>query len=225
MLRKKTLAGKGHMKTLDTGHEKIQKICDILRKETLEPAHKEAQSLIEEAKQQAEQILAEAHQHSEKIIADARRVIEQERNVFHSSLSQSAKQSLEALRQAIEQRLFNQELHQLILRDTANPQVIAKLIDAIVKALEKEGLAADLIAVVPSSISAKEVNSYLAADILNKLKDHSVTLGNIGGGVRIRIEDKKMTLDISDAEIEDLLQRYLRKDFRKMIFGELSSSK
>lgn len=210
------------MKTLDTGHDKIQKICDILKKETLEPAHLEAKKIIEAAKKQAEHIIAESHQQAEKSIADARRVIEQERNVFQSSLTQSAKQSLEALRQAIEHKLFNEELHNIVLRHTVDPHVIAKLIDAIVKALEKEGLAADLAAIIPASISVKEVNALLASGILNKLKDQSVALGDIGGGAKVRVEGKKMTLDISNNEIEDLLQRYLRKDFRKLIFGGMN---
>ena len=37
------------MKTLEKGQDKIQKICAILRDQTLEPAQKEAQEIIERA--------------------------------------------------------------------------------------------------------------------------------------------------------------------------------
>lgn len=207
------------MKTLDTGHDKIQKICDVLKKETLEPAQLEAKKIIEEAKKQAEHIISESRQHAERNIAEARHTIEQERNIFQSSLSQSAKQSLESLRQSIEHKLFNDELHSIVKQQTSDPRVIAKLIDAIVKALEQDGLAADLSVIIPASIPVKEVNALLAAGILDKLKEHTVVLGDIAGGVKVRVEGKKMTLDISNSEIENLLQRYLRKDFRKFIFG------
>ena len=45
------------MKGLDTGREKIQKICDSLRKETLEPAKQEAREIIENAHMQASEIV------------------------------------------------------------------------------------------------------------------------------------------------------------------------
>lgn len=208
------------MKTLETGQEKIQKICDVLRRDTLEPAKEEAQGIIIEAKKRAEHIIVEAQQQAEKFLEQARHAIEQERNVFQSSLTQSAKQSLEALRQSIEYNLFNKELHHLVVRHTADPKVIAKLIESLVKALEKEGLAVDLAAIIPASVSSKEVNTLLTAEILSKLQGNSVVLGDIAGGVKILIKNKRMELDISNTEIEELLQRYLRKDFRKMIFNE-----
>lgn len=211
------------MKTLETGQEKVQKICDLLRKETLEPAKQEAQSIIAEAKKEAERIHREAQHQGEKLIAETRRGLEQERNVFHSSLMQAAKQSLETLRQAIEHELFDKELHQLVVQQTTDPHVIAKLIDCIVKAIEKEGLATDISAIIPAAVSVKEVNALLASQTLHHLKDKSVTLGEISGGVKIRLENKKMTLDISNDEIESLLKRHLRKDFRTRLFGESKS--
>lgn len=208
------------MKTLETGFDKVQKICDVLRQETLEPAKQEAQKIIAEAKREAEQILQDAHHQGEKMMADVRRVLEQERNVFQSSLSQAEKQSLERLRQAIDHQLFDEELHHFVTQYTADPHVIAKLIESIVRAIEKEGLSADLSAIIPASVSVKEVNALLASNILNKLKEKSVVLGEISGGVKIRLENKKMTLDISNAEIESLLKRHLRKDFRSRMFGK-----
>jgi V/A-type H+/Na+-transporting ATPase subunit E len=207
-------------KTLETGQDKIQKICDVLRRETLEPAEAEAQKIIEEAKKRAEQILLEAKKQIEKQQVDAKKSIEQERNVFQSSLAQAAKQSTEALRQAIEHKLFNPELHNLVGKQSSEPQVIANLITILVKAIEKEGLEADISAYIPSAVSPKEVNQYLAENILNKLKNQSVTIGDFGGGAKLRLEGKRLMLDISDAEIEELLRKFLRKDFRKLIFAE-----
>lgn len=208
------------MKTLETGFDKVQKICDVLRQETLEPAKQEAQKIIADAHADAQQILKDAHQQAEKVMAEARRALEQERNVFQSSLTQAGKQSLEALRQAIEHQLFDSELHNLVTQQTANPQIVAKLIESIINAIQKEGLTADIAAIIPASVSAKEVNALLAGNILDKLKENSVSVGDISGGVKVRLENKKMTLDISDAEIESLLKRHLRKDFRTRVFGK-----
>jgi V/A-type H+-transporting ATPase subunit E len=206
--------------TLETGDQKINKICTLLRQDTLEPAKAEAQRMIEEAKRQAEAILETAQRTAEQLRTEARRAIEKERAVFHSALSQATQQSLEALRQAIEKRLFNEELHSLILRQTNDPQIIAKLITAIVHAIDKEGFSGDIHAYISKDVSAEAVCRQLTAQILNKLKDNSVALGDFFGGVKVRLEGKKMTLDISNAEIEDLLRRYVRKDFRELLFGK-----
>ena len=41
----------------DKGQDKIKKICDQLREETLEPAKQEAEEMLENAKKQAEKII------------------------------------------------------------------------------------------------------------------------------------------------------------------------
>lgn len=206
------------MKTFKTGQQKIQEICDVLRRDTLDPAQKEAQTIIDEAKERAEEIIKQAQRHAEDLLNEVRRNIEQERNVFNSSLAQAGRQSLESLRQSIEQKLFNEELHTQIAGHTADPKVIANLINAIVKAIDKDGVQADLTAIIPAAAPAKEIIPLLAEGVLNKLKNKSLALGDFDGGVKVRLEGKKLVLDISNEEIEDLLQRYLRKDFRKLIF-------
>ena len=64
------------MRSLEKGQDKIQKICDKLRHETLEPAEREAQQIIEEARKKAEAIQAEAERHAEQLIKQARGQIE-----------------------------------------------------------------------------------------------------------------------------------------------------
>ncbi len=207
-------------KTLEKGEEKIQKICDALRKETLEPAKQEAEELINEAKLRAEQIIAEARQESEKILAHARENVEQERNVFHSSLEQASRQSVEELRQEIEHRLFNDELEQLVSKQTKDPKVIGKLVDAIVKAIEKEGLKTDISVVIPNTVKPDEVNAVLGEGVLKKLKDGGVKIGGFSGGAQVKLLEKKMTIDITEQSLIDLLSKYLRKDFRQLLFGD-----
>lgn len=207
-------------KTLEKGEEKIQKICDALRKETLEPAKKEADELISDAKARGEQIIAEARQEAAKILAHARENIEQERNVFHSSLDQASRQSIEELRQTIEKKLFNDELHHLVAKQTQDPKVIGKLITAIVEAIQKEGLKTEVSAVIPEMVKPEEVNGVLAEGVLKKLKDGGVKVGEFGGGAQVKLIDQKMTIDITEQSLIDLLSKYLRKDFRELIFGD-----
>jgi V/A-type H+/Na+-transporting ATPase subunit E len=207
------------MKTLDKGPDKIKKISEELRKETLEPAKQEAAAIIEDAKKRAEKIVLEGEKHAEKMIMEARKEIEQERNVFQSSLTQAGKLSLESLKQAIEEKFFNQELNNFILQEMTDTKVIANLINAIVKAIEKEGISTDISALIPQNLSAKEVNALLLSDVQKKLREQGVNLGDFKGGVEVKLHDKNLTIDITAEALEDLLSHYLRKDFRKLLFN------
>lgn len=207
------------MKSLKEGQEKIQEICNLLRKETIEPAQLEAESIIKSAKDQAKAIIEDAEAERRKQLDSLRRQLDQERNVFHASLEQAAVQSLEALRQEVEKSLFHKEISKMVAAETVKPDVIARLISAIVKAIEKEGISLDISALIPQSVSVEEVNRLLVDGIQKQLKENSVQLGSFAGGAKVKMHDKKMTIEITDEALRDLLTSFVRKDFRKIIFA------
>jgi len=207
------------MKTLEKGQDKIQKICAVLRDETLEPAQKEAQGIIEDAQRKAEQIISNAEKASKKLHEEAKAAIERERTVFLSTLQQAVKQSLEALQQSIENKFFSENLLSVIEKSTADPKIIANLVDAIVKALQKDGLDADLTVLVPKTMSPRQLNELLMQDVVKTLKEKSVVLGDFSAGVQVKLNDKRMTIDLSGSALRELLATYVaRKDFRKFVF-------
>lgn len=209
------------MKTIEKGQEKIQKICTLLREETLEPAQKEAQNVIKAAHHQADLIVADAQKAAAKLLAEAKDSIEKERSVFQSSLQQAAQQSVEALREAIENKFFKENLYSLVEKTTSEPRVIADLINAIVKSVEKEGLTADLTALIPTSVTPRQVNELLLQDVLKLLKNQSVVVGNFTGGAEIKLNDKNVKIVISAEAVRNLLANHLvRRDFRAIVFNQ-----
>jgi V/A-type H+-transporting ATPase subunit E len=207
------------MKTLEDGQKKIQQICDLLKKDAVEPAKKEAEAIIDEAKARAQEIITEAENQAKKHLNEAKKAIEQEKSIFQSFMVQAAKQTMESLRQEIEKKFFKSELHRFIIEHTVDPKVIARLIEAVISAIEKEGMSANLSVAIPKAVSPKEVNTYLAENTLNKLKEKSVVIGDFAGGVQIKLHDKEMTIDITDEALVDLLSIY-RKGFRDLLFKQ-----
>lgn len=207
------------MKALEKADDKVEKICTALRRETLEPAQEQAKALIADAEAQRERMLQDAQEQSKQILADARKQSEQERALFQTSLHQAGKQAVELLKQQIEDALFNPALAKLLEKGASNPNAIAQLIDAIVQALKRDGLAADVSAAVGKSVSADEVNQQLGQEILQTLKEHAVIVGDFDGGVKVKVQAKKMTLDISDEALHELLAGFLRDHFRQYLFG------
>jgi V/A-type H+/Na+-transporting ATPase subunit E len=207
------------MKGTETGKDKVKKICDILRRETLEPALSEAEQIIRSAKEQAEEIVLSGRKAAEKMKEEAGQDIERQKNVFQSSLGQACKQALESLKQNIEEKLFNQELGRLLTKQTVDPKVLVDLITAVVRGIEKDGIDANLSVYIPASVPARSVNQLLAREILEKLKEKSVLVGPLTGGIEVKLHNENITVDISDVALKELVANYIRKDFREMIFG------
>lgn len=208
------------MENLETGKDKIKKLCEILKNETLKPAQEEAQQILEIAQQEAHQIIRDAERKASDVRSLASAEIQKEKELFETSLKQACKQGVAALRQEIENKLFNESLTSWVESQTKDPDVAKKLITSLVSAIEKEGISADFSAIIPKEVPKEKVNTLLAKEILDKLKEHSVTAGSFIGGVQIKLHDRKMTLDLSDEAIKELLGLYIRKDFRRLLFQE-----
>lgn len=207
------------MKGLDTGTDKVKKICDLLKKETLEPAQEEAHHLLETAKLRAQQMIAEAERHIEAMNKKAEKEREQKQAVFEASLAHACRQTLEVLKEKIVHKLFNPELSSLLLKPLQETQVVAKLIEVVVQAIEKEGISADLSVAIASIVPAREVAELLGAKIVHKLKEKGVLLSTIGGGIEVKMVDRHLTIDLSDSAFKELVAEYVRKDFHQLIFG------
>lgn len=202
-----------------SGKDKMQKIVEVLRKETLEPAMNEAKAIVEDAKEKAQEILDKAKAKSAKMIADTEKEIEKKETIFKASLNQGARQSIEWLKQEIQERLLNQNLLQLIQKSTSSPQIIADMITALVQAIRDEGLQTDLSSVIPSTVEASAVNELLGKEVLEQLKEKSVLVGSKKGGVEIKLHKENITLDLSDTALLELMTRYIRKDFERFFFA------
>lgn len=206
------------MKGIDTGKEKVKQICDVLRRETLEPAKKNAEQIVHNAEMEAAQILHDAKVEAEKIKAKAFEEMGKEKGVFQASLNQACKQSLEALKDTIEHKLFDDELSQILKSPLQEPRIIADLIQAVISALQKEGMDADLDVIIPRAVPAKAINDLLAKQVVDKLKNQSVSVGPIQGGIEVKIQKENLTIDITDTALKEMVSKYIRKDFREILF-------
>ena len=208
------------MSNLETGKDKIQKICDSIRKETLEPVRQEAREVMENAHLQAAEIVKHAKVEAEAARTAAVLEIEEKQRLFQSSLQLACRQGVEALKQKIEHELFNPELTSLIAKETANPQIIVRLLESFMKSLEERGIEEDFEVIIPKEISPRMINGLLSEKILERLKHKSVAVGDFNGGIQIRMKDRQITIDISDAALRELIAAYIRRDFRELIFKE-----
>jgi V/A-type H+/Na+-transporting ATPase subunit E len=203
----------------ETGRDKIQKICDILKKETLEPAKQQAQEIIENANLQKEQIIAKANEEAKRIIVEAEKNISDRRKAFESSMQLAGRQTIDEIKQTIEEKLLSNNIAEFAAKIFTEKESVVRLINAVIEALNKEGTSGDLSVYVAKVISADEITSLLSKTIIERLKERQILIGDFKGGIKVKIHDANMTIDISDETIKDLLMEYVRMDFRRMIFN------
>ncbi len=208
------------MENLETGKDRVKKICEVLKRETLEPAIREAEEIVIAARDEAEKILEKAKKKASKMVEDAQNDIDRRQTMFQASLSAACRQAIDMLKQQIEEKLFNPKLAEVISKSLNDPKVIAQLISTIVKSIEKEGIETDLSVVIPAAIPAREINALLAKEIIEKLKEKSVLLGPIKGGIEVKLHRDKITIDMTDKALRELVGSYIRKDFRNLLYSE-----
>jgi V/A-type H+-transporting ATPase subunit E len=207
------------MKAVETGTDKVKKICEALKKETIDPAKKEADAIVHRAREEAARLIEEAKEEAKEVLREAKEKIQEERSVFQSSIHLAAKKSIAALKEEIEEKLFSRELSEVVKKAVSGPEVVAKLISAIVKGIEEEGIKGDLRAFISKEVSVQDVNACLAEGILERLKGKSVEVGEVKGGAEVKIVDQNITIDMSDEALKALLAKYIQEDFREIIFS------
>ena len=206
------------MEILDSGKDKVKKICDTLKRQTLDPAKQEAKNIVDHAMKEAEKILKRAKEDAREIYEEQKGKILQEKKAFQSSLNLASLQTIEVLRQEIEDNLFNKQIAQLFTRATHKEDVVAEFINVIIKALQKEGMEANLEAMIPQSLSKSSVTEKLAAEVLEMLKGSSLVLSDMAGGAKVRVVDRHLVLEISDQSLRTVFMRFIRDEFRTLLF-------
>jgi len=213
------------MKPADKGKDRVKKICEVLKKEALDPAKREAARIVTQAHCDAENIIENAKREAHRIFEEAKEKIKKEKSTFKASMNIACKKGFDTLKQQIEDHLFNEELHALFDQKMKDVDVVAKLISVIVNSIEKEGVDADLEAVIPSSLSVEAVNRVLVKGVIDRLRSKSVKIGDVSGGVQVKIVDRGLTIDMSDKALKMLLSGFLREDFRSMLFSSSTESR
>ena len=206
------------MSTLQAGKDKIKEICETLKKEALDPAKKESEQLLAQAQKKADSLLEKAQEDAETLMKEAKNKIVQEHSVFESSLKQATQQSLEALRQDIEEKLFKRELDASINEDMASASFVGTLLKALVEAIEKDGITANLQAVISKNTNPDEAVQELGTSAAAKILKENISVGSFAGGAQLKVKDRQFTLDMSDQALKEMLAQYLRKDFRNWLF-------
>lgn len=206
------------LKVVDTGNKRVEQICDILKKEIVDVAHKEAQGIVEQAQKQAQAILQAAQAEVAQLQKNAEEERQKARGVFLASLHQAGKQVLASLQDKLENSFFSQELMKISTEALQDPTLLAKLVEALIEAIQKQGLDVDLAVLIGKKVNKEAVQSLLASKILEKVEGKTLQIGEKQSGCVVKMKQQHMSIEMTEETLQEALSDYLKEDVRKMLF-------
>lgn len=195
---------------------RLQGLLNELKKETLDPALKEANKIKRDAQSFADQLIADAKAQKERLLAEADKEIESKKEVFEKALTSARRQAVDRLRSDIEIGIFNPEMSALISEISGEVKIVSAAIEAMVKASGTS----DVEASVSEKVDIGELAQSLTKAVAKRLEGKIHPIKGLGGGAQLRVEKEGMTLDLSAEVISGLIESYTRSELRGLLFGQ-----
>lgn len=204
------------MKHLDTGSDKIKKICDAIRHETLEPAKQQARVIIEQASDQAAVLLQEARSQADAMLENAKKQHEKEKHIFEASMQHAAKLFKEKLKIDLEQHFLSQAILKISSDLFHSSELAAQVVSALIKGYSNKALNGDFVAMLSQNLDKDKFIKSLASEVKHKIS--SVEHSSITTGVVLKSDVDNLRIDIDEKQLSDALMQAIRSDFRKYFY-------
>lgn len=186
----------------------LQELIDKIKKDGVEAALSEAETIIADAKSKAEKIVSDAKSEADKIMADAKNENERMVKSSEDAIRQAGRNLLISFRESV-----SKELKAIVGKNVTAVFSSDKLAQIIIKAVESWG----------SNPNAEDISVVLNTSDLNSLEEtiiaalkekmiKGVTLkanDNFDGGFRIASENGSAYYDYSAEAVVDMLSNYL----------------
>jgi V/A-type H+-transporting ATPase subunit E len=213
----------------------VQALIDRLRQEGVEAGKHEADALLADARLKADRLVEEAEAKAAEIREAARREAQAERAATQDALKIAARDVVLSLRNEIAARI-DKETSRLLRETFADETFLQRLILALAgKVRADAGLddAGDLEFILPEQVitfeelkAAPETASegtltHLVVSLAANVLREGVTFSAGQGfeGIRIRLHDRDLVVDVTEAAIAPLLVKHLQPRFRAVMEG------
>ena len=205
-----------------------------LRDEGVNNGRSQAEQIVAEAKAKAEAIVQQAQQQADRIVSQAREEAENLKRAGKESLEVAFRDTNLRLKTQLNQR-FTGEVRRLVGAETEKPELLRKLILEVAGRVKEEAVQAQQIEVLlPRQVTGLEELSrnpeelergiltyfvkLISQDMLREGVSFGVTKDN-QGGLRLRLVDREVVLELSDRAIAETLLEHLQPRFRALLEG------
>jgi V/A-type H+-transporting ATPase subunit E len=212
----------------------VESLIERLRGEGVASGRAEAEKIVKDAQTDAQTILNKARAEADQIVSRARTEAANLEKAGRQALEVAARDTALDLKHRLLQGAAR-EVKQLVNEELKRQEVLEKLIlevagqakeqangaEAIEVVLPEKAVSMDDLARDPAQLQAGPLGQFAtlaARDLLRR----GVTLTpspNVKAGIKVRLTDKGVELDLSDQAIADVLLQHLQPRFRALLEG------
>ena len=205
-----------------------------LRDEGVADGRAQGEQIVKDAQLHAELIVKQAHEKADKILTEARQEADSLEKAGHQALEVAARDAMLSLKMELNQR-FTGEVRRLVGIEVKKPELLQRLILEIAgRAKDEIDGATSVEILLPRNVAGFEELSRNPEELEQGILTHFIRLINQDplregitfgvasdsqGGLRIRLVDQEVVLDISDRAIAEVLLQYLQPRFRALLEG------
>ena len=205
-----------------------------LRDEGVNSGRTQADQLVKEAQERADSIVKQAQQQADQIVSQAREEVEKLKRAGKESLEVAFRDTNLALKRQLTQR-FTGEIQRLVGAEIENPELLEKLILEVSGRVTEEVAEAQQVEVLlPRKVAGLEELSRNPEELEQGILTHFVRLidqdmlregvsfgvaKDNQAGLKLRLVDREVILDLSDRAIADAILEHLQPRFRALLEG------
>lgn len=221
--------------TTNPSAQGVQELLDKLRDEGVAAGQSQAERLVSDARVQAMEILDRAKAEAEKLLADARGQAAEFEASGKAALRMASRDVILSVREACHDE-FRNRLRQFVKHRLSDQKLLEQMILELAAKNRPSDSAGKLLLQLPNTqVSSEELQKEvrdvkpgsLAAFVLGLTADvlrEGLTFGvseESGEGVRIKLLDDDVQLELTDHTITSVLMRYLAPRYRAVMQQEV----
>ncbi len=212
----------------------VEALIDRLRNEGVVSGRTQAEQIVKEAQEQADSIVKQARKQADQIVSQAREEVENLERAGKESLEVAFRDTNLSLKTQLTQR-FTGEVRRLVGVQTQKPELLQKLILEVAGSVKEEVAEAGQVEVLlPRKVAGleelsrdpQELEQGVLTQFVRLISQDQLREGVIFGvakdnrsGLRLRLVDQEVVLDLSDSAIADAILEHLQPRFRSLLEG------
>jgi V/A-type H+-transporting ATPase subunit E len=215
----------------------VEALIERLRQRGVEAGRTAKTEIVAEAEREAEKIVKQAREKASELIEDARHEADRLRASGEDALRVAVRDTVLRMRETLRKRLEGQ-VRKLVSEQLVDREFLKQLILEVARrARDESGAAAaeSIEVLLPAeAISLDELQrqpeelesrlSHFAKEIASETWREGVSIGTLDAGergIRIRLKEEELEIDLSDRAIADLLLAHLQPRFRAVMEGQV----
>lgn len=213
----------------------VEALIERLRNQGVAEGRAQAERLVLDAERRADWMLEQARREAESILENARREAERLRFAGEEALRVAARDTVLDMKDTLTRR-FRAEIQRLVARELKDESFVQRLILEVVERARQEGeidranqveilLPRELIGLDDLRRKPEELRegslSHFVLVIAKDLLREGVRFGvsKDGAGIRVRLVEQNVEIDVSERAVADLLLQHLQPRFRALLEG------